>query len=118
MPEKQTLKLTAAMFRLKQNYINVENEKIHWEFKKLFRFCQIINKSNNSWFENLTNPYTQDAKAITTNNETKKGLKLGIILQLFGPMILETSMASDNCGKNCEFRNSSVVLPEKNGQCW
>ena len=27
MSEKQTLKLTAAMFRLKQNYINVENEK-------------------------------------------------------------------------------------------
>ena len=117
MPEKQTLRLTAAMFRLKQNYINVENEKYTENLKS---YLDSARSSTNLTIYYLKTWQTLTLKMLKPSQQImkqKNHWNWGSFCSFLGQWFWITFMASGNCGKNCEFRNSSVVLPEKNGQC-
>jgi hypothetical protein len=74
------------VFRLKQNYTNLENEQYAENLKSHLHVDSARSSTNltihdlKNVLRALTNPNTQNSTAITTNNKKKNTLKLDIIL--------------------------------------
>ena len=86
------------MFRLKQNYTNLENEQYAENFKSYLHVDSARSSTNltihdlKNVLRALTNPNTQNSTAITTQQimkQRKNTLKLDIILEHFETKILD-----------------------------